>query len=81
MNNEPVKIRVSGVNFIYNEDNTAIKEVSVSFQSSDPQQRIYANGQVIITPDEYMTTPGVTALGELAKERFLDRFVEIKETE
>ncbi|SNZ09913.1 hypothetical protein SAMN05421503_1415 [Terribacillus aidingensis] len=69
----PIKIKVTGVTFVYTEDGLDLKEVATSFNSTDTLQQAYASGQIMISKEEYFGNPNLSALADLVRTKFIDR--------
>jgi hypothetical protein len=70
--NDKITVRVTGVNFEYNEDNTSIEKVNVNFTLVDPTQQLYGNGITPVTKEEYDASD-IAALGTLIADKLIGR--------
>ena len=66
---QALDFRVTGVDFSYG--NGDISGVRVRFSVTDPTGEINANGRVSASMEEYAANPGLSALAELAKQKFM----------
>jgi len=73
MSIEPIKVRVTGVNFVYTEDGSDLSEVLANFSTTDNKQMVYASGQISVTKEEYFGNPSLVALAAIVKDKFIDR--------
>ncbi|QXE02778.1 hypothetical protein [Terribacillus sp. DMT04] len=69
---DKITVRVTGVNFEYNEDNTAIEKVNVNFTLVDPTQQFYGNGITPVTKEEYDASD-IATLGTLISDKLVAR--------
>ncbi|MBG9785634.1 hypothetical protein [Shouchella lehensis] len=69
---EKLDLRVSGVDFTYNQEED-VDVVRLRFSVTDPVGDINANGRVAVTTEEYFNAQGFTALADLARKKLVAR--------
>ena len=70
---EKLDLRVSGVDFSYSSTEEGIEGVRLRFFVTDPTGEINASGRVQVTMEEYFQAPGLVALVDLIREKFIYR--------
>lgn len=78
---EQLQLRVTNVEFTYTSDNADLDAVRLRFNVTDPTGEINASGRVLVTTDEYINSPGLVALADLAREKLIARLEEPEESE
>jgi hypothetical protein len=68
---EKIKVRITGVNFDYN-DEGEMNKVNVNFTLSDPLQQMYGNGTLPVSGEDYANST-IASLGSLVADKLIAR--------
>ncbi|MGN7309924.1 hypothetical protein ACTHQ4_02390 [Alkalicoccobacillus gibsonii] len=69
-----IKIRITGVQIDYDEENIDVQQVDVSFNTTDPEGKVFTNGRISITGAQYQANSGLDNLSVLVRAALVDKF-------